>query len=167
MEDKRLQWADKITIERIEKIHPQIRQQLKNDYLEINTKLPKGIRLRFSHTLRTWKEQDELYSQGRTKAGKIVTNAKGGQSIHNYGLAFDIVILKDLDGNGTFETASWDLDKHFLRVVDFFKSKGWTWGGDFKSFKDYPHFEFSKGKTWRDFYLKENFNNNGIKYPVL
>lgn len=140
-QDKRLQWADKITLERIELMHPKLRKELLNDYLTINTQLPSGIRLRFSQTLRTIAEQDALYAQGRTTKGKIVTQARGGSSYHNWALAFDIVILKDLDKNGTLETASWTLDKYFMQVVNFFKSKGWFWGGDFRSFKDSPHFE--------------------------
>src|SRR5690606_35479001 len=116
-------------------------------------RLAKGIRLRFAQGLRTIAEQDALYAQGRTKPGSIVTNAKGGQSVHNYGLAFDIVILYDKDKNGTFETASWsrteDLDKNkkadWMEVVEYFKSKGWNWGGDWRSFKDYPHFEKTFG----------------------
>jgi peptidoglycan LD-endopeptidase CwlK len=52
---------DKLTIERIEKAHPLIRQELKDLYLEINKKLPKGVRLRFSHVYRSIEEQDELY----------------------------------------------------------------------------------------------------------
>ena len=128
-------------------MHPDLRDDLLNDYLTINTALPKGVRLRFSQTLRTTKEQNDLYAQGRTVKGKIVTNAKGGQSYHNFGLAFDIVILYDRDNNGSFETASWDLDKYFMQVVSFFKTKGWFWGGDFKYFKDNPHFEKTFGKT--------------------
>ena len=142
---------DKITLDRIELMHPTIREQLKKDYLEINKNLPKGVRLRFTQTLRTIKEQDDLYAQGRTKKGKIVTNAKGGQSIHNWGLAFDIVILLDKDNNGTFEYVSWEVDKHWKMVVDFFKSKGWTWGGDFKTLYDAPHFEYTQGKTWKHY----------------
>lgn len=166
MEDKRLQWADKITLDRIELMHPELRDSLKEQYLTINTKLPKGVRLRFSHTLRTIAEQNELYAQGRTKKGSIVTNAKGGQSIHNYGLAFDIVILKDKDHNGTFETASWDVDEHFKAVANYFKSVGWQWGGDWKSFKDYPHFEWNNGKTWRDYInAKETLSCGNNKYP--
>lgn len=155
---------DKITLDRIELMHPSIREQLKKDYLEINKNLPKGVRLRFSHTLRTVKEQDALYAQGRTKPGKIVTNAQGGQSIHNYGLAFDIVLLLDKDGSGGFKTASWDIDANFKRVVDFFKKKGWTWGGDFKSFKDNPHFEYTKGNSWK-YYKTLRKDSNG--YPLL
>ena len=155
---------DKITLDRIDLMHPSIREQLKKDYLEINKNLPKGVRLRFTQTLRTNAEQDELYAQGRTKEGKIVTNAKGGQSIHNYGLAFDIVILLDKDNDGTFESVSWEVDKYWMRVVDFFKSKGWTWGGDWKSFKDYPHFEYTQGKTWK-YYSNLPKDKNG--YVIL
>jgi peptidoglycan LD-endopeptidase CwlK len=154
---------DKLTIERIEKAHPLIRQELKDLYLEVNKKLPKGVRLRFSHVYRTNEEQDELYAK-RPK----VTNAKGGQSIHNYGLAFDIVILFDKDGNGTFETASWKVDRYFMIVVDYFKSHGYTWGGDWSKFKDNPHFQKSFDMTWRDLItLPTKLDDNGIEYPIL
>jgi len=154
---------DQLTIERIGFAHPRIRVELENYYLEINKKLPKGVRLRFSSVYRTNKEQDALYAK-RPK----VTNAKGGQSIHNYGLAFDIAILFDLDGNGTFETASWKQDKYFKLVVDFFKSKGYTWGGDWSSFKDNPHFQKDYGYNWRALQLLHVLmDDNGINYPVL
>lgn len=44
-------------------------------------------------TFRSMGEQDELYTHGRTVPGAIVTNAKAGQSAHNYGLALDFVPL--------------------------------------------------------------------------
>jgi peptidoglycan L-alanyl-D-glutamate endopeptidase CwlK len=163
MEDKRLQWADAITLLRIGLLHPNIRAEVRELYLQINTALPKGVRLRFAQTLRTFKEQDDLFNQ-RPK----VTNAKGGQSIHNYGLAFDIVILYDKDNNGTFETASWELDNNFMRVVNFFKTKGWSWGGDWKSFKDYPHFEKTFGNTWQSLISrKRRVDSNGNDYVIL
>lgn len=141
--------ADEITLQRIKLMHPTLREQLEKDYLECNNKiLGKGVRLRLTHTLRTIDEQNALYAQGRTKPGSIVTNAKGGSSYHNFGLAFDIVLLYDKDDNGTFETASWDTkDKNWKAVVKFFKEKGWFHGGDFKSFKDEPHFEKTFGYT--------------------
>jgi len=161
---------DKITLERIEKAHPIIREQLKAHYLECNNKLPKGVRLRFSHVFRTFKEQDELFAK-RPK----VSNAKGGQSIHNYGLAFDIVILYDLDSNGIFETASWKEDKHWNRVVTYFKQKGYEWGGDWVKFKDKPHLQAKKkdGKSynWRELKVKldkkDTFIDNGVEYVNL
>ena len=152
---------DEITLKRIELLHPHIREDVKNWYLEINRKLPKGVRLRFTHTYRSIEEQNKLYNQ-KPK----VTNAKGGQSIHNYGLAFDIVILFDKDNNGTFETASFKVDKYWLQVANFFKSKGFVWGGDWKTFKDYPHFEV-KGYTWQQLQGKKTFVDGGIKYPKL
>lgn len=167
---------DQITLDRINLMHPDLREQLKTDYLEINKRLSKGIRLRFSQTLRTMKEQDALYAQGRTTKGKIVTNAKGGQSMHNWGLAFDIVLLYDKDGNGTFETASWnekeDFDnngkKDWFEVVNFFKSKGWSWGGDFKSIYDSPHFEKTFGNNWQTLIMKNKKKDiNGNSYPIL
>lgn len=156
---------DAITLERIKLLHPKVRQEVLEAYTYVNNKLlGKGVRLRFAYTLRSIDEQNVLYAQGRTKPGKIVTNAKGGQSIHNYGLAFDIVLLYDKDGNGSFETASWDINADFdkdkvadwMEVVKHFKSIGWVWGGDWKSFKDYPHFEKTFGHTWKTLQAKYN-----------
>lgn len=152
---------DEITVNRIKLLHPSIRNQVKEWYIEINKRLPKNVRLRFSHTYRSEEEQNKLFNQR-----PIVTKAKGGQSIHNYGLAFDIVILLDKDRNGTFETASFKVDKYWLRVAEFFKSKGFAWGGDWVSFKDYPHFEV-KGYTWQQLQGKQTFIDGGIKYPIL
>ena len=65
-------------------------------------------------------------------------------------------MLIDKDGNGTFETASWDtkadLDKDnlsdWLEVVNVFKKYGWEWGGDWR-FKDLPHFQKTFGYSWQ------------------
>lgn len=157
-------------------------------YTYANQKLlGKGVRLRFAYTLRTHKEQDELYAQGRTKlfdnSGKRlgkVTNAKGGQSIHNYSLAFDIVLLLDKNGDGVFESASWDTKADFdkdgipdwMEVTNYFKSRGWTWGGNWKSLPDAPHFEKTFGHTWQTLKAKmdkgETFiDTNGLTYVKL
>ena len=161
---------DEITLKRIEQAHPKIREQLRQQYIEANNLLGKGARLRFAYVYRSVEEQNKLFNQ-RPK----VTNAKGGQSIHNYGLAFDIVLLYDNDGNGTFEEASWsmirDFDKDskadFMEIVNYFKSKGWVWGGDWKKFKDAPHFEV-KGYKWQDLQkLPKKKDVNGIEYPIL
>lgn len=155
---------DKLTLERIKLAHPNIRKELAQQYTEINSLLPKGVRLRFAYVYRSNSEQDALFNQ-RPK----VTNAKGGQSIHNYGLAFDIVLLYDKDGNETFETASWAQNKHWMQVVNYFKSKGWQWGGDWTKFKDGPHFQMNY--KWQD--LKALIDkgqfiiDGGIKYPKI
>lgn len=93
-----------------------------------------------------------LYSLGRTRPGKKVTWAKPGDSYHNYGLAWDIVLLKDMDGNGSYETASWETNIDFdsdgkadwMEVVEEFKAIGATWGGDWVAGKtDKPHFQMT------------------------
>lgn len=150
---------DTPTINRINALHPKIRSEVKEIVSYINTHILTGkAKVRIAQGTRTWAEQAALYAQGRTKPGKIVTNAKAGESIHNYGLAIDIVLMVDTDGNGTFETASWDTVKDWdgdkksdwIEVVNYFKSKNWVWGGDWKSFKDMPHFEKTFGKSLRD-----------------
>jgi peptidoglycan LD-endopeptidase CwlK len=165
---------DKITIDRIKLAHPDIREELLKQYHEANNLLGKGARLRFAYVYRSPAEQNQLYLK-RPK----VTNAKAWQSIHNYGLAFDIVMLYDNDGNGTFEEASWsqirDFDKDSVadwkEVTTYFKSRGWEWGGDWKSFKDAPHFQKTFGYTWRT--LKDLIDkgthiiDSGNRYPKI
>jgi peptidoglycan L-alanyl-D-glutamate endopeptidase CwlK len=159
---------DQLTIDRIATAHPKIREELKNYYIECNNKLPKGVRLRFAYVYRSVEEQNRLYAQ-RPK----VTNAKGGQSIHNYSLAFDYVIMLDKDNNGTFETIEWDLKSPYHKVVvDYFKSKGYEWGGDWKNFKDAPHFQKAFGHTWQSLKRKldtgDSFKDvNGLTYPKI
>jgi len=161
---------DNVTIDRIKTAHPKIREQLLQDYTNANNLLGKGVRLRFAYVYRSNAEQDALFNK-RPK----VTNAKGSQSIHNYGLAFDIVMLYDNDGNGTFEEASYSMIKDFdkdskadwMEVTNYFKSKGYTWGGDWKSFKDAPHFEMNFGHTWRTLKDLPKFTDNGLTYPKL
>lgn len=142
--------VDKLTLERIQSLHPNVRDNVTNLYNKICEALTGRAVCRFSYALRTFEEQAAIYAQGRTTPGKIVTNAKPGQSFHNYGLAFDVVLI--IDG----KTASWDMLKDFdgdrvadwMEVVNICKLYGWKWGGDFKSFKDYPHFEKTFGLNW-------------------
>ena len=145
---------DTISLQRIEFLHPKLREEAKAILAEINESLIGSAICRFAYTLRTFAEQDGLYAQGRTKPGSIVTNAKGGQSYHNYGLAIDIVLLKDTNKDGTFDTASWETTVDFdsdgvadwIEVVKIFKLHGWEWGGDWK-FTDKPHFQKTFGHS--------------------
>jgi peptidoglycan L-alanyl-D-glutamate endopeptidase CwlK len=87
---------DEKTLERIKLLHPKLRDEAIEMYDEIIAALTGFAACRFAYTLRTFAEQDGLYAQGRSKPGAIVTNAKGGQSYHNYGLAIDIVLISRL-----------------------------------------------------------------------
>jgi peptidoglycan L-alanyl-D-glutamate endopeptidase CwlK len=145
---------DKITLDRIKLMHPKLVDETNALYADICKAVNGKALIRFAYTLRTYKEQDELYAIGRTKPGKKVTNAKGGQSYHNFGLAFDIVLIRDLNGDGKYETASWDTKididgdgrSEWMEVVDIAKRYGWEWGGDWK-FTDNPHFQKTFGKS--------------------
>ena len=89
-------------------------------------------------THRSNDEQNELYALGRTKKGKIVTNAKAGQSKHNSypSKAFDIAFI------GLDKKLNWGATnfKNFAAIVKELNSNV-VWGGDFKSITDAPHFE--------------------------
>ena len=156
---------DEKTLERIQLLHPKLRDEALIMYDEIVAALTGTAACRFAYTLRTFAEQDGLFAQGRTKPGAIVTKAKGGQSYHNYGLAIDIVLLVDKDKNGTFETASWDLKTDFVgdgksdwqEIVAIFKRYGYEWGGDWK-FLDLPHFQKTFGKSIKELQLLHSQN---------
>lgn len=103
-----------------------------------------GIGVKIGETLRTAAEQDELYAQGRTKPGSIVTNAKGSSysSMHQWGVAFDFYLAMDVDGDGkTSDDAYNDSTGLFAKVGQMGKSLGLEWGGDWKSIVDRPHFQ--------------------------
>ncbi|EJG02292.1 peptidase m15b and m15c dd-carboxypeptidase vany/endolysin [Flavobacterium sp. F52] len=155
---------DKITKERIALLHPSVRDEVTCIINECNKALTGRAQIRISQGLRTFSEQDELYAQGRTKPGKKVTNAKGGQSVHNYGFAVDGVLI--LDG----KTASWDFKKDFDNdgvadwdeCVKIFAKYGWSWGGNWTSFKDFPHFEKIGFNNWRVLQAKKRDSQNYI-----
>ena len=131
---------------KIDTLHPKIREEVRAAVDHVNTNILKSdVKMLVTQCLRTFAEQDKLYAQ-RPK----VTNAKGGQSIHNYGLAFDFCLVK---GKETIWNVAKDFDgdknPDWLEVVNYFKSLGYTWGGDFRSFKDAPHFEKTFGHTWK------------------
>lgn len=143
-------YTDEISVQRIlNGAHPLVREKILQFYFATRWELLGKAVLRMAYVYRSWKEQDALYQKGRTTSGKIVTNAKAGDSWHNYGFAFDIVLLVDKDGNGTYESASWETDKDYdndghpdwMEVVKIAKALGFEWGGDWKSFKDKPHFQ--------------------------
>ncbi|EKZ4851755.1 M15 family metallopeptidase [Listeria monocytogenes] len=97
----------------------------------------KGIYLCVAQGYRSSAEQNALYAQGRTKPGAVVTNAKGGQSNHNYGVAVDLCLYTSDGKNVIWESTT----SRWKTVVSAMKAEEFEWGGDWKSFKDYPHFE--------------------------
>jgi len=99
-----------------------------------------GIEVLVTSTYRDNESQQALYNQGRTTPGKIVTNAKPGESFHNYGVAFDFVPLV----NGK---AVWDDTALFARCGELAESCGLEWAGRWKNFKEFAHCQFTGGKS--------------------
>ena len=93
---------DNITLQRITQAHPILRDELLQQYKEINNRLPANVRLRFSSVFRSPEEQHRIFLQ-RPK----VTKADSWQSIHNYGLAFDCYNTKN--GSVDFSKANFIL----------------------------------------------------------
>lgn len=98
-----------------------------------------GIDILIYCTYRSNSEQDELYKLGRSKPGSIVTRARGGQSWHNYGLAFDWVPLV----NGK---AMWSNRSLYAQAGDVAESLGLEWAGRWTGkLKETAHCQFTGG----------------------
>jgi peptidoglycan L-alanyl-D-glutamate endopeptidase CwlK len=150
---------DKPSLDRINLLHPKIREEVKALVEQANAVTGKEITIRVVQGLRTIKEQNNLYAIGRTKPGKRVTNAKGGSSYHNYGLSIDFAFLvKDKGQISWDDKKDWDGDKiaDWLEVVQIFVKAGYEWGGNWKSIKDNPHFQKTFGYTWQQLLAKYN-----------
>lgn len=92
-----------------------------------------GLTINIISGLRSYAQQDELYAQGRTRPGNVVTNARGGYSNHNFGIAFDV---------GLFER-NWYLGESpmYKAVGALGEELGLEWGGNWRTIVDQPHFQ--------------------------
>ena len=95
-------------------------------------------------TYRDNESQDALYAQGRTTPGSIVTKAKGGQSFHNYRCAIDVVPL--VNGKAVWDGAN----PVWAKIGALGKLAGLDWAGDWKTFKELAHFQYTGGLTLAD-----------------
>lgn len=137
--------CNKRTIDSISNLDAEL-QKIATEFVD-TVKNDLGMSLTITDGFRSYEQQDRLYCQGRQSdpycrkkglniPGKIVTRAKGGESNHNTGMAFDVYFQKQ-DG-------SVDLSKEITpEVAQIAKDLGLSWGGDWKN-KDYPHFELLK-----------------------
>lgn len=101
-----------------------------------------GHPIKVTGEYRTIEAQDALYAIGRTRPGTIVTNAKGGESFHNYHVAFDVAFA---DGSGVTYEGPWDI------LGTEGKGLGLEWGGNFPNLVDRPHFQYTGGYSLEDF----------------
>lgn len=92
---------------------------------------------------RTWEEQDALYAM-RPR----VTRARGGFSNHNFGIAADYGVFR---GKSYLDDVNPKIAAQIHAAVAVHaRALGFEWGGDWKSLRDYPHFELSTGLSMAD-----------------
>jgi len=120
--------------ERIQKLHPVFADRVR----QLITDLQRGgLTVECVQGLRTYAEQDALYAQGRLRQGPIVTNAKGGQSYHNFAVAADLCPFV----NGQ---PAWELNSAFNKIGLEAERLGLEWGGRWPRFPDRPHVQLAQ-----------------------
>jgi peptidoglycan LD-endopeptidase CwlK len=147
-------------------LHPLVYPMFRSFVARCTKGLPAHVTVLTTCTFRTRAEQAELYAQGRTKPGKIVTWAPPGSSNHNFevdgkpaSLAFDVVPIRygkliwGQSGNG-LDMDPTDDDRDDLElwqlVGGFGKAAGLAWAGDWRPGKrEFPHFEHPKATEIR------------------
>lgn len=129
-----------INSRKIEDLHPKVADlcnQFKSECKDV------GIDVLITSTYRDNESQNALYNQGRTTPGNKVTNAKGGQSFHNYRIAFDFCPI--VGGK-----AQWNDTATFNRCGEIAESLGLEWAGRWKTFKELAHCQYTGGLTLKD-----------------
>lgn len=124
---------------KLEDLHPDVQSKARAFIAACDAD---GIDLLVTCTWRSDEEQAKLYAQGRTAPGKVVTNAKPGQSKHNgkqgEARALDVVPL--VNGKPVWGTAGED-GELWLRVGLHGEAAGLEWAGRWVRMKEYPHFQ--------------------------
>ena len=121
---------------RLARIHPLLAEKIRNVATAMSAI---GIELRVVQGLRTKEEQDALWAQGRTAPGHIVTNARGGHSMHNYGLAVDMV--PGIKGVTPWKPNWNEKDPDFIKMIDHCEAQGLVAGARWIHIPDSDHFQ--------------------------
>ena len=116
----------------------------------INSCKKNNIDIIITSTYRDAESQNALYAQGRTLPGKKVTNAKAGQSFHNWRVAFDFVPI--VGGK-----AIWNDDTLWTKCGEIAEGIGLEWAGRWKTFKETAHCQYTGGLTLADFQAGKSF----------
>jgi hypothetical protein len=117
-------------VKRLEKLHPALAAAVRAAAADLAAR---GITIEVVQGLRSFEEQDALFAKGRTQPGPIVTQARGGESNHNYGLAADLCPFVDGKPDWNAPIAVW------AAIGDAASRHGLEWGGQWKKFLDKPH----------------------------
>lgn len=125
----------------LDDLHPKV-EQLASDFVVACGRA--GIDVLITSTYRDHESQAAIYAQGRSAPGPIVTNAKPGQSWHNWRVAFDFVPIV----NGK---AQWNDAKTFQHCGEIAERLGLEWAGRWKKFRELAHCQYTGGLTLADF----------------
>ncbi len=103
---------------------------------------------------RSFAAQEAIYAQGRTAPGKVISNARGGESFHNYGLGFDFAILKpgskEIEWNSRADVDN-DQKPDYEEIGKLGEDLGMEWGARFTNMKgDWGHLQMSFGFSIKD-----------------
>lgn len=122
-------------------LHPYVKLLVEKFLVEVKkSTVLKDCTITITQTLRSIDYQNELYAISRTKPGKKVTDAKGGSSMHNYGIAVDFGVIKNnkyLGGINKEEQA------YYKECGDIAIKLGFFWGGNFKGLFDQGHIQYT------------------------
>lgn len=173
---------------RLEDLVPEVQERAREHVLRC---ADAGIELLIYCTLRDAHEQARLYRQSRTKeqvqakidqyksrgfpalaqilkdvgpqkSGPKVTGAGPGESFHQYSLAYDCVPV--LNGKPVW-SSSGEGGKLWAKVGQLGKKTGLEWAGDWTSFREFPHFQWTGGRTVQDL-MKERFGTPATGGPA-
>lgn len=143
-QEKFLDFLDTPTRERLGELFPPFADKIFKVYYHMYTKY--GMLMRCTEGLRTYEKQAQLYAQGRTSPGKIITNAKPGQSLHSFGLAADSCF----SGNDPFLDRSMRSGELWSAFGSLVKMEDLSWGKEIPGLNDYVHVEKRYGMALGD-----------------
>ncbi|MDP8568290.1 M15 family metallopeptidase [Methylophilus aquaticus] len=121
--------------------------------------LDRGLIARIISGTRTYEEQNILYRKGRfSNPGPRVTNARGGESNHNFGVAWDIGLFTATGGylaDGI----------QYTQAGQAGKSAQTEWGGEWTKFVDKPHYQLRLPLPVSE--LRKRFEEGSLHYQDL
>jgi peptidoglycan LD-endopeptidase CwlK len=137
--------VDSVSENRLCGIYPELAEKVRQIASVLEEQ---GVVIRIVQSLRTWSEQDVLYSLGRDASGHVVnrsavvTNCPGGKSYHNFGLAVDCVPSDR--GPGFPFDPDWNSGHDvWKKMVSAGLAVGLDSGATWRTFHDFPHFQLT------------------------
>ena len=139
-----------LSMERLAEVHPELSRRVQQLAAMLS------FDLLVTQGLRTWPQQGALYAQGRTAPGKIVTNAKPGYSMHNFGLAVDVAPCVDGQVDWSGKDAKWQ------EILAKAPSCGLAEGAAWRTFPDEPHLYLAECPANPDDNTRYLFTEGGL-----